>query len=52
MGQSAWLKTSWATLQVKTARVNGGRRDQLDKPLIQKSLIICPHRRTKLSAAL
>ena len=43
MGQSAWLKTSCATLQVQPARVNGGRRGQLDKPLIQKNLIICHH---------
>jgi len=50
MGQSAWLKTSCATLQVQPARVNGGRRGQLDKPLIQMNLIIYHHHGTKLQA--
>ena len=40
MGQSAWLKTSWGTLQGWAGTVNGARAVAGAKPLIPGNLFI------------
>ena len=40
MGQSAWLNTSFLTLQCTSSCVNGGCEGRRGKPLIPRNLII------------